>query len=171
MWSLSDSDNEEEENTYSYDSESSDSDILKILSSLICNLWKKSKLHIKTDFSVTGWLLCIITHIRKDAKYHSDSDHRKQVNNVIKTFFLGYMKMKWLLLKTHFGLGTLDLITRMVHFMVMNLFGKAKTSEMVTVICGIKNIHFLVLMFLVFNNVESYKRFLLLVQQIVLGVM
>ena len=34
-------------------------------------------------------MLCVIPHIRKDAKDHSDSDHRKQVNNFIKTLFLG----------------------------------------------------------------------------------
>ena len=34
-------------------------------------------------------MLCVIPHFRKYAKYHSDSDHRKQVNNVIKTLFSG----------------------------------------------------------------------------------
>ena len=29
-------------------------------------------------------MLCFIIHICKDAKDHSDSDHMKQVNNVIK---------------------------------------------------------------------------------------
>ena len=31
----------------------------------------------------------IIPHIHKDSKYHSDSDHSKQVNNVTKTLFHG----------------------------------------------------------------------------------
>ena len=34
--------------------------------------------------------------------------------------------------------------------MLMNLYGKANTSEMVTVICGFKNIHFLAPRFLIF---------------------
>ena len=34
-------------------------------------------------------MLYVITHIRKDAKYHSDRNHRKQVKNVIKTLFSG----------------------------------------------------------------------------------
>ena len=34
-------------------------------------------------------MLCVIPHIRKDAKYQSDRNHRKQVNNVIKTLFSG----------------------------------------------------------------------------------
>ena len=34
-------------------------------------------------------MLCVITHILKDAKYHADSDPRKQVNNVIKNIFHG----------------------------------------------------------------------------------
>ena len=55
----------------------------------VCKLWQKRQLHINTDFAVTGWMLCVILHIRKYAKYHSNSDHRKQVNNVIKTLFSG----------------------------------------------------------------------------------
>ena len=53
--------------------------------------------------------------------------------------------------------------------MVINLYGKAKTSEMVTVVCGIKNIHFLAPRFLVLLLVESHQRFLELVQQSVFG--
>ena len=34
-------------------------------------------------------MLCVITYICKDEKYHIDSDHRKKVNNVIKTLFHG----------------------------------------------------------------------------------
>ena len=34
-------------------------------------------------------MLCVIPHICKDAKDHSDRNHRKQVNNVIKTLFSG----------------------------------------------------------------------------------
>ena len=34
-------------------------------------------------------MLCVITHITKYLKYHSDSDHRKKVNNVINTLFSG----------------------------------------------------------------------------------
>ena len=69
------------------DPDSSDSDMLESLSFSVCNLWQKRQLHINTDFVVTGWTLCAIPHIRKDAKYHSDSDHRKQVNNVINKLF------------------------------------------------------------------------------------
>ena len=34
-------------------------------------------------------MLCVILHIHKDAKYHSDSENSKQVNNVINTLFSG----------------------------------------------------------------------------------
>ena len=50
---------------------------------------EKRKLHINTDFEVTGWMLCAINHIHKYTKDHSDSDNRKQVNNGIKTLFHG----------------------------------------------------------------------------------
>ena len=59
------------------------------LSFSVCKIWKKRQLHIKTYFAVTGWMLCVIPHIHKYAKDHSDSDHRKQVKHVIKTSFYG----------------------------------------------------------------------------------
>ena len=34
-------------------------------------------------------MLCVIPHIHKDEKYHSDRDHRKQVINVINALFSG----------------------------------------------------------------------------------
>ena len=34
-------------------------------------------------------MLCVIPHICKDAKDHSDRNHRNQVNNVIKRLFSG----------------------------------------------------------------------------------
>ena len=63
--------------------------MLERLSSLVCKLWQKRQIHINTDFTVTRWMLCVITHICKNAKDHSDSDNRKHVNNVINTLFHG----------------------------------------------------------------------------------
>ena len=87
VWSLLDSDNEQDENIDTDDPEGSDSDMLEIMSSLVFSLWQKIKSHINNNFTGTGWMLCVITHIRKYAKYHSDSDNRKQVNNAIKKLF------------------------------------------------------------------------------------
>ena len=72
-----------------YDPDSSDSDMLESLSYSVWNYWDKIQLNINTDFSVTGCMLCVIHHIHKDANDNSDSDHRKQVNNTIKTLFFG----------------------------------------------------------------------------------
>ena len=63
--------------------------MLEILSLLVCSLWQKRKLHINTDFAVTGWMLCVLPHIQKNVKYHSDIDHRKKINNLFKTLFHG----------------------------------------------------------------------------------
>ena len=59
----------------------------------------------------------------------------------------------------------------MIHFIGINLNEKTKTSEMVTIFCGVKNIHFHVPRFLVLYDVESHQRFLLLVDHSVLGVL
>ena len=87
--SSSDSYTKEEDNIDNDDPDSIDSDMLVSLSSSVCHIWNKIQIHINTNFSVTGWMLCVIPHIRKYEKYHSDSAHRKQVNNVIKAFFDG----------------------------------------------------------------------------------
>ena len=39
-------------------------------------------------------MLRVIPHIHKETKYNLDSDHRKQVNNVIKTIFHGFPEDK-----------------------------------------------------------------------------
>ena len=90
IWKSSDSDTEDEEENIDTDyPDTSDSDMLERLSSTVCNLWQKRQVHINTDFSVTGCMLCVIPHICKDAKDHSDRNHSKQVNNVIKILFSG----------------------------------------------------------------------------------
>ena len=53
----------------------------------ISNLWNKREEHINNDYAVTGWMLCVITHIREDVFKNAQNKHRIQVNNVIKTFF------------------------------------------------------------------------------------
>ena len=58
--------------------------MLERLISLVGSLWQKRQLRFNTYFLVTVLMLCVINHIIKNAKYHSDSDNRKQVNNVIK---------------------------------------------------------------------------------------
>ena len=89
VWISSDSETEEEENIGTDDPESIDSDTLEILSSSVCKLWKKRQLHTNTDFAVTGYIIFVIPHILKDAKDHSDSDHRKHFKTFIKALFFG----------------------------------------------------------------------------------
>ena len=50
------------------------------MSDSVCNYWKKMELNIKTDFAVTGLMLCIITHIQKCASAYSNGDNRKKLS-------------------------------------------------------------------------------------------
>ena len=127
--------------------------MLKSLRSLVFNLWQKRQIHINTDFSVTGWMLCVIPHISRMQNIIQIVIIGNKSTMLSKHYFIYYMKTKWLLLKTYFVLSTLTLIKIMVHLMGMNLYEKAKTSEMVTVICIITNIHFLAPRLLVLLNV------------------
>ena len=56
---------------------------------VISNLWNKREEHINTDYDVTGWMLCVIPHIREDVFKNAQNKHHIQVNNVIKTLFSG----------------------------------------------------------------------------------
>ena len=52
-------------------------------------MWNKREEHINTDYDATGWLLCVILHIREDVFKNEKNKHHIQVNNVIKTLFAG----------------------------------------------------------------------------------
>ena len=54
VWNSSDSDTEDKDNVDTDDPDSSDSDMLESLSSSVCKLCQKRKLHINTNFAITG---------------------------------------------------------------------------------------------------------------------
>ena len=89
MWISSDNNTEEEDNIYGYYPDIIYSNLLESLSFSVCKIWQKRQLHINTNFVVTGWMLCVIPHIRKDAKHNFDSYHGKQVKKIIKNIFHG----------------------------------------------------------------------------------
>ena len=47
----------------------------------------KKEVHIKPDYAVTGWMLCVIPHVHNDIIDNYDGNNRNQVNNFIKTLF------------------------------------------------------------------------------------
>ena len=96
--------------------------------------------------------MCYSSHLQKYKRLFSGSSE-KDMNVTLDMFWTEYT----------------DFDNKIGSFLI-NLFGKAKTLVMATVICGIKNIHSLSPRFLVLLNVESHQRFLVLLQQSVLGV-
>ena len=59
IWHTSDDESYEEEPTVK------DSILYsKYIYFVISNLWNKREEHINTDYAVTGWMLCVIPHIR-----------------------------------------------------------------------------------------------------------
>ena len=40
--------------------------VLRIQGGVISNLWNEREKHINTNYAVTGWMLCVIPHIRGD---------------------------------------------------------------------------------------------------------
>ena len=145
--------------------------MLEILSSLVCILWQKRKLHIKTDFEVTGWLLCVIPHIHKDKKYNSDSDHRKHVKNVIKTLFYGLYEDELAFTQDLFWTEYTDFDNNNGSFDSDEFIWKSKDIRDDNNNFKHKNIHFLASRFLVLCHVELHQRFLVLAKQSVHGAM
>ena len=81
----------EEDNTLNIDDpEMSDYDMSENLSSSIWNYLEKREVNINTDYAITGWMLCAVTHICNDVIDNSDSNNKKHINNVIKTLFYGW---------------------------------------------------------------------------------
>ena len=50
-------------------------------------MWNEREKRINNDYAVTGWMLCVIPHIRGNVFKNAQNKHNIQVNNVIKTFF------------------------------------------------------------------------------------
>ena len=55
----------------------------------ISKLCIERKKNINTEYAVTAWVLCVITHIRGYVLKNTNINHMNQVNTVIKTFFAG----------------------------------------------------------------------------------
>ena len=42
---------------------------------VISIFWDERKKHINTDYAVTGWMLCVITHIMEDVFKNAQNKH------------------------------------------------------------------------------------------------
>ena len=64
IWNTSDVESAEDEPTLPTPKDS----ILysEIICNVISNLWNKREEYINTNYAVTGWMLCVIPHIRED---------------------------------------------------------------------------------------------------------
>ena len=72
--------------------------------------------------------------------------------------------MNCMLAWTFFGVSILTSITIVVALMVMNLYGKSKTSLLEIAICVIRSIHFHKPRYLVLKHIDLHQSLLILVQ-------
>ena len=82
IWNMSD-DKSDEEDSISFYCTLYSENICFVISSL-CNGREK---HINNNYAVTGWMLCVIPHIREDVFKNAQNKHHIDVNNFIKTLF------------------------------------------------------------------------------------
>ena len=52
-------------------------------------MWNEREKHSNTDYNVTGWMLCVISHIKEDVFNNAENNNHIQVNTVIKSLFSG----------------------------------------------------------------------------------
>ena len=84
IWNESDDKSDEEESISKYCTFYSDS-IFFVVSSF----FNEREKHSNTDYAVTGWILYVITHIRKYFFKNGQNNHHIHFNNVINTFCTG----------------------------------------------------------------------------------
>ena len=48
---------------------------------VISSLWNKREEHVNTDYSMTGWMLCVIPHIREYVFKNSQNKHWRRANS------------------------------------------------------------------------------------------
>ena len=102
-------------------------------------LWIVREKHNNTDYSGTGWMLCVIPHIREDVFKNAQNKNHIQLNNVIRTFFLDQLKKSYMELLIRSGADTQIPIKIMILLIETNLSGIVKVLVIVTVIYGIRN--------------------------------
>ena len=88
---------------------------------------------------MTGWMLCVIPHIREYVFKNEQNKHHIQVNNVINFVLLDQLKRGYMELLIRSGENIQNSIIRMIPLTAMNLFGTVKILLTVTVIYGIRN--------------------------------
>ena len=91
---------------------------------------------------MTGWILCLIPHIRDAFFKSSQNKHNIQLNNVIKTFSAESAENSYMEILIRSGVHIQILIKRMIPLKAINLPVTVKISVMVPVIYGIINTHY-----------------------------
>ena len=115
-------------------------------------------------------MICVIEHIHKDAKDHSDSDNRKQVNNDIKILFSGASEEEMAVTQDIFWTEYIDFDNNIDSFYADEFICKSKDSKYGNSHFWNQNIYLLAPGFLVLFHVDSHQRFLELMQQSVIEV-
>ena len=106
---------------------------------VISKFWNKRDKHINTYYSVTGWMLYVITKIKKNVFKNTQNNHHIQVNTIIKVFLLDQLKNSYMKLPIISGAVIQISIIRMILLTVMNLSGTVKIFVMIIIIYGIIN--------------------------------
>ena len=115
-------------------------------------------------------MLYVIPHIRKDKKYHSDSDNRKQVNNAIKKIFSGASKDEMSVSQDIFWTDYTDFDNHIGSFDANEFIRKSKDIKDGNSHLWHQKYSLPFTKVLGFLHVESHQMFLVLVQHSILGV-
>ena len=82
---------------------------------------------------MTGWILCVINHIREDVFKNAQSKHHIQVNNVIKIVLMDQLKNSYMKVLIRSRANIKFSIKRIIILTVMNLSGIVKIISNVNI--------------------------------------
>ena len=104
---------------------------------VLSNLWNKREEYINTDYAVTGWMLCVIPHIREDVFKNAQNKDNIQMKMLSKLCLLDQLKKSYMELSIRSGLNLLYSMIIMIPMTEIILSGIVKILLVVTVIYGI----------------------------------
>ena len=107
---------------------------------VIYSLWNEREKNINTDYAVTGWMLRVIPHIRKDVlkKVHKINIMFRWII-LSRLCLLDQLKKSYMKILIRSGENTKTSIKIMIPLTVINLSGILKILVMVKVIYDIQN--------------------------------
>ena len=102
-------------------------------------LWIEREKKTNTEYGVTGFVLCLILHIREDVFNYSNANNNNHFILLSRPFLFHSYKKSYMKSLTRSGLNKIISIVSLILLTVTNLSEVVKKFMMLIVIHGIRN--------------------------------